>query len=77
MTSGMVYKWSSLPLLVPLCKLFDSLKSRIPVNVERTLCDCEHSKDCRIRKSLQHVDAEGLLAWNCLLAGVDHVGKVQ
>ena len=30
----MGYKWYSLPLLILLCKLFDSFKSRIPVNVE-------------------------------------------
>ena len=28
---------SSIPLLIILCKLFDSLKSRIPVNVEHCL----------------------------------------
>ena len=30
----MGYKWYSLPLLILLCKLFDSFRSRIPVNVE-------------------------------------------
>ena len=30
----MGHKWYSLPLLILLCKLFDSFRSRIPVNVE-------------------------------------------
>ena len=33
----MGYKWYSLPLLILLCKLFDSFRSRIPVNVEHCL----------------------------------------
>ena len=39
----LVFKWSGKPLLILLCKLFDCLKSRIPVNVEHwpvVMVDC-------------------------------------